>query len=120
MKLTIPYNVTGKARKRLAEDVSVALNTIRRYLGTPTMSYQIGDGEILAGAGVERRRPDHGFLSGVRVLRRGDNIDHLATIPFVVSGVDSFLCHPIPPDYAPSMQTRHGIVKRADDRVQLS
>lgn len=43
MKLTIPYNVTGKARKRLAEDVSVALNTIPRYLGTPTMSYQIGD-----------------------------------------------------------------------------
>ncbi len=43
MKLTIPYNVTGKARKRLAEDVSVALNPIPRYLGTPTMSYQIGD-----------------------------------------------------------------------------
>ena len=43
MKMTIPYNVTGKARKRLAEDVSVALNTIPRYLGTPTMSYQIGD-----------------------------------------------------------------------------
>ncbi len=43
MKLTIPYNVTGKARKRLAEDVSVALNTIPRYLGTPTMCYQIGD-----------------------------------------------------------------------------
>lgn len=43
MKLTIPYNVTGKARKRLAEDVSTALNTIPRYLGTPTMSYQIGD-----------------------------------------------------------------------------
>ena len=43
MKMTIPYNVTGKARKRLAEDVSTALNTIPRYLGTPTMSYQIGD-----------------------------------------------------------------------------
>ncbi len=28
MKLTIPYNVTGKARKRPAEDVRVALNTI--------------------------------------------------------------------------------------------
>lgn len=43
MKMTIPYNVTGKARKRLAEDVSTALNTIPRYLGTPTMSYQVGD-----------------------------------------------------------------------------
>lgn len=43
MKMTIPYNVTSKARKRLAEDVSTALNTIPRYLGTPTMSYQIGD-----------------------------------------------------------------------------
>lgn len=43
MKMTIPYNVTGKARKRLAEDVSTALNIIPRYLGTPTMSYQIGD-----------------------------------------------------------------------------
>ena len=31
MKMTIPYNVTGKARKRLAEDVSTALNTIPRY-----------------------------------------------------------------------------------------
>ena len=43
MKITIPYNVTGNARKRLAADVSTALNTIPRYLGTPTMSYQIGD-----------------------------------------------------------------------------
>lgn len=43
MKLTIPCNVTGIARKRLVEDVSVALNTIPRYLGTPTMNYQIGD-----------------------------------------------------------------------------
>ena len=43
MKMTIPYNVTSKARKRLVEDVSTALNTIPRYLGTPTMSYQIGD-----------------------------------------------------------------------------
>ena len=41
--MTIPYNVTSKARKRLVEDVSTALNTIPRYLGTPTMSYQIGD-----------------------------------------------------------------------------
>lgn len=43
MKMTVPCNVTGKARKRLAEDVSTALNTIPRYLGTPTMSYQIAD-----------------------------------------------------------------------------
>ena len=43
MKMTIPYNVSDKARKRLAEDVSTVLNTIPRYIGTPTMSYQIGD-----------------------------------------------------------------------------
>ena len=43
MKITIPYNVTGNNRKRLAEDVSTVLNTILRYLGTPTLNYQIGD-----------------------------------------------------------------------------
>lgn len=43
MKMTIPYNVTGKARIQLAEDVNTALSTIPRYLGTPAMSYQIGD-----------------------------------------------------------------------------
>jgi hypothetical protein len=28
MKMTIPYNITGKQRKQLAEDISVALHTI--------------------------------------------------------------------------------------------
>jgi len=27
MKMTIPYNITGKQRKQLAEDISVALAT---------------------------------------------------------------------------------------------
>lgn len=43
MKMTIPYNLIGKQRKQLAEDVSVALHTIPKYLGYPTCSYQIGD-----------------------------------------------------------------------------
>ncbi|NLG16677.1 MAG: hypothetical protein GX556_05030 [Fibrobacter sp.] len=43
MKMTIPYNLTGKQRKQLAEDISVALHTIPKYLGYPTCSYQIGD-----------------------------------------------------------------------------
>ncbi len=36
MKMTIPYNITGKLRKQLAEDISVALHTIPKYLGYPT------------------------------------------------------------------------------------
>lgn len=43
MKMTIPYNITGKHRKQLAEDISVALHTIPKYLGYPTCNYQIGD-----------------------------------------------------------------------------
>ena len=43
MKMTIPYNITGKQRKQLAEDISVALRTIPKYLGYPTCNYQIGD-----------------------------------------------------------------------------
>lgn len=43
MEMTIPYNITGKQRKQLAEDVSVALHTIPKYLSYPTCSYQIGD-----------------------------------------------------------------------------
>ena len=43
MKMTIPYNLTGKQRKQLAEDISVALHTIPKYLGYPTCNYQIGD-----------------------------------------------------------------------------
>lgn len=43
MKMTIPYNITSKQRKQLAEDISVALHTIPKYLGYPTCSYQIGD-----------------------------------------------------------------------------
>lgn len=43
MKMTIPYNVTGKQRKQLAEDISVALHTIPKYLGYPTCNYQIRD-----------------------------------------------------------------------------
>lgn len=39
MKMTIPYNVTGKQRKQLAEDISVALHTIPKYLGYPTCNY---------------------------------------------------------------------------------
>lgn len=41
--MTIPYNLTGKQRKQLAEDISVALHTIPKYLGYPTCNYQIGD-----------------------------------------------------------------------------
>jgi hypothetical protein len=36
MKMTIPYKITGKQRKQLAEDISVALHTIPKYLGYPT------------------------------------------------------------------------------------
>lgn len=43
MKMTIPYSITGKQRKQLAEDISVALHTIPKYLGYPTCNYQIGD-----------------------------------------------------------------------------
>jgi len=43
MKMTIPYNITGKQRKQLAEDISIALHTIPKYLGYPTCSYQIGE-----------------------------------------------------------------------------
>ena len=43
MKMTIPYNITGKQRKQLAEDISVALHTIPKYLGYPSCNYQIGD-----------------------------------------------------------------------------
>jgi len=43
MKMTIPYNVLSKQRKQLAEDASVALHTIPRYMGYPTCAYQIGD-----------------------------------------------------------------------------
>lgn len=43
MKMTIPYNLIGKQRKQLAEDVSVALHTIPKYMGYPTCAYQIGD-----------------------------------------------------------------------------
>jgi len=43
MKMTIPYKATGKQRKQLAEDVSVALHTIPKYMGYPTCAYQIGD-----------------------------------------------------------------------------
>lgn len=41
--MTIPYNITGKQRKQLAEDISIALHTIPKYLGYPTCSYQIGE-----------------------------------------------------------------------------
>ena len=43
MKKTIPYNVLSKQRKQLAEDASVVLHTIPKYLGYPTCAYQIGD-----------------------------------------------------------------------------
>lgn len=43
MKMTIPYSITGKQRKQLAEDVSVALHTIPKYQGYPTCAYKIGD-----------------------------------------------------------------------------
>lgn len=43
MKMTIPYNIIGKQRKQLAEDVSVALHTIPKYQGYPTCAYKIGD-----------------------------------------------------------------------------
>lgn len=43
MKMTIPYKLAGKQRKQLAEDISVALHTIPKYMGYPTCNYQIGD-----------------------------------------------------------------------------
>ena len=43
MKMTIPFNISGKQRKQLAEDISVALHTIPKYMGYPTCSYKIGD-----------------------------------------------------------------------------
>lgn len=43
IKMTIPYHIIGKQRKQLAEDVSVALHTIPKYLGYPTCAYRIGD-----------------------------------------------------------------------------
>ena len=43
MKMTIPYKITGKQRKQLAEDISVALHAIPKYMGYPTCNYQIGD-----------------------------------------------------------------------------
>lgn len=43
MKMTIPCNITGKQRKQFAEDISVAIHTIPKYMGYPTYNYQIGD-----------------------------------------------------------------------------
>lgn len=41
MKMTIPYNITGKQRKQLVVDIRVALHTIPKYLGYPTCNYKI-------------------------------------------------------------------------------
>jgi len=46
MIMTIPYKITGKQRKQLAEDISVALHTIPKYMGYPTCNYQIGDSTL--------------------------------------------------------------------------
>jgi len=43
MRMNIPYNVKGKQRTKLAEEVSAALQTMPRYLGVPTCAYQIGE-----------------------------------------------------------------------------
>jgi len=43
MKMTIPYNITGKQWKQLAEDIIMALHTIPKYQGYPTCAYKIGD-----------------------------------------------------------------------------
>lgn len=43
MKMTIPYDIIGKERKRLAEDISKVQHTIPKYMGYPTCAYQIRD-----------------------------------------------------------------------------
>ena len=43
MKMIISYNVTGKKRKKLADDISEALHALPRYMMYPTCNYEIGD-----------------------------------------------------------------------------
>lgn len=44
--MNIPYNVTGKERRRLADEIGNALGTVPRYLGVPTYKYAINDCEL--------------------------------------------------------------------------
>lgn len=41
--MKINYNVTGKDRRTLADEIGKALSTVPKYLKVPTYAYQIGD-----------------------------------------------------------------------------
>lgn len=43
MRMIIPYQISTKQRKKLADDIAEALNTISRYMMYPTCNYEIGD-----------------------------------------------------------------------------
>lgn len=42
MSMVIPYQISTKQRKKLAEDIADALNTLPRYMMYPTCNYEIG------------------------------------------------------------------------------
>jgi hypothetical protein len=43
MRMVIPYQISTKQRKKLADDIAEALNTISRYMMYPTCNYEIGE-----------------------------------------------------------------------------
>ncbi len=43
MRMVIPYRISTKQRKKLADDIADALNTLPRYMMYPTCNYEIGD-----------------------------------------------------------------------------
>ncbi len=42
MKMVVPYQISIKQRKQLAEDIADALHTLPRYMMYPTCNYEIG------------------------------------------------------------------------------
>lgn len=43
MRMVIPYRISAKQRKKLADDIADALHTLPRYMMYPTCNYEIGD-----------------------------------------------------------------------------
>ena len=60
---------TGTARKRLVDDVSEYLEAPSRYLGAPSMAYEIGDAKVLRDGSLELPAEDAGLMDMLE--RRG-------------------------------------------------
>lgn len=60
---------SGTARKRLVEDISEYLEAPSRYLGAPSMAYEIGDAKVLRDGSLELPAEDAGLLDMLE--RRG-------------------------------------------------